>query len=93
MAASRLRLAHRNRDETRFFDPRNRAETELSYVCRRLAPASWGQISFLLDFEPRLCPCRGFPWKTVTKLDDILIFCCVSGFFAGVVVAVATLPG
>jgi len=31
MAASRLRLAHRNRDETRFFDPRNRAETELSY--------------------------------------------------------------
>jgi hypothetical protein len=28
----------------------------------------------------------------VTKLDDILIFCCLSGFFAGLVVAVATLP-
>jgi len=28
----------------------------------------------------------------MTKIDDILIFCCVSGFIAGVVVAVATLP-
>jgi hypothetical protein len=29
----------------------------------------------------------------VTKIDDILMFCCVSGFFAGVVVAAATLLG
>jgi hypothetical protein len=29
----------------------------------------------------------------MTKTDDILMFCCVSGFFAGVVVAVATLLG
>ena len=26
------------------------------------------------------------------KVDDILMFCCVSAFFAGVVVAVTTLP-
>ena len=48
---------------------------------------------FLIDFGPRLIPCRGFSWKAMTKIDDILIFCCLSGFFAGVVVAVATLPG
>jgi hypothetical protein len=28
----------------------------------------------------------------MTKIDDILMFFCVSGFFAGVVVAVTTLP-
>ena len=28
----------------------------------------------------------------MTKIDDILMFCCVGGFFAGVVVAVTTLP-
>jgi hypothetical protein len=28
----------------------------------------------------------------VTRLDDFLILCCLSGFFAGLVVAVATLP-
>jgi hypothetical protein len=26
------------------------------------------------------------------KIDDVLMFFCVSGFFAGVVVAVTTLP-
>jgi len=30
--------------------------------------------------------------KTMTAIDDILMFVCVSGFFAGVVVAVTTLP-
>jgi hypothetical protein len=30
--------------------------------------------------------------NTMTKIDDILMFFCVSGFFAGVVVAVTTLP-
>jgi hypothetical protein len=30
--------------------------------------------------------------NTMTKVDDILMFFCVSGFFAGVVVAVTTLP-
>jgi hypothetical protein len=29
----------------------------------------------------------------MTKIDDFLIFCCLSGFLAGVVVAVATLSG
>jgi hypothetical protein len=28
----------------------------------------------------------------MAKIDDILMFCCISGFFAGVVVAVTTLP-
>jgi hypothetical protein len=28
----------------------------------------------------------------MTKVDDILIFFCVSGFFTGIVVAVTTLP-
>ena len=28
----------------------------------------------------------------MTKVDDILMFFCVSGFFAGIVVAVTTLP-
>jgi hypothetical protein len=44
-------------------------------------------LEVLIDLEPRLAHCRGFSWKTVAKLDDILIFCCLSG-----VVAVATLP-
>ena len=26
------------------------------------------------------------------KVDDILMFCCVSAFFAGAIVAVTTLP-
>jgi hypothetical protein len=30
--------------------------------------------------------------NTMAKVDDILMFFCVSGFFAGVVVAVTTLP-
>jgi hypothetical protein len=29
---------------------------------------------------------------TMTKVDDILMFFCISGFFAGVAVAVTTLP-
>jgi hypothetical protein len=28
----------------------------------------------------------------MTKIDDVLMFFCVSGFFAGVAVAVTTLP-
>ena len=28
----------------------------------------------------------------MTKVDDILMFCCVSAFFAGVIAAVTTLP-
>jgi len=28
----------------------------------------------------------------MTKVDDILMLCCVSAFFAGVVAAVTTLP-
>jgi len=28
----------------------------------------------------------------MTKIDDVLMFFCVSGFFVGVVVAVTTLP-
>jgi hypothetical protein len=59
---------------------------------RHLAPLGGLDLN-LMEFEPRLCPCRGFSWATVTKIDDILMFCCVSGFFAGVLVAVATLPG
>jgi hypothetical protein len=60
--AAQFASSRRNgqRDETKFFDARNRAETELSYVLSRLAPASWGKISFLIDFEPRLALCRGF---------------------------------
>jgi hypothetical protein len=30
--------------------------------------------------------------NAMTKLDDFLMFCCVSAFFAGVVIAVTTLP-
>jgi len=30
--------------------------------------------------------------NTMTKADDILAFFCVSAFFAGLVIAVATLP-
>jgi hypothetical protein len=46
----------------------------------------------LIDFEPRLALAGALSWDTMTKIDNILIFCCISGIFAGVVVAVATLP-
>jgi hypothetical protein len=74
------------RDETKFFDARNSAETELPYDSLVWAP-SWGQGSTSSTLAPA-CSCRGFSWKTVTKIDDFLIFCCLSGFLAGVVVAV-----
>jgi hypothetical protein len=28
----------------------------------------------------------------MTAVDDILMFCCMSAFFAGIAIAVATLP-
>jgi hypothetical protein len=38
-------------------------------------------------------PSRYLPeGDAMTKVDDFLMFCCVSAFFAGVVIAVTTLP-
>ena len=120
-------------DETKFFDTRNTAETELSYGSKpssttprgarflhRLEPARplpglflmanaeapiWLDFIFCLRtgltpsptngctraaFAPPSCPpSQG---DTMTKVDDILMFCCVSAFFAGVIAAVTTLP-
>jgi hypothetical protein len=79
-------------DETKFCDPRNRAETELPYTSTRSGPLVGPDLN-LIDFEPRLAALAGaFSWNTMAKIDDILIFCCVSGFLAGVIVAVKTLP-
>jgi len=52
------------------------------------AAEKWLQESRLLH-HPRADHYRG---NAMTKVDDVLIFCCVSAFFAGVVVAVTTLP-
>jgi hypothetical protein len=41
-----------------------------------------------LDHRRVQYPERG----VMTKVDDILMFCCVSSFFAGIVIAVTTLP-
>jgi hypothetical protein len=54
---------------------------------------SWGQDLNLIDLEPRLALAGALSWNTMAKIEDILMFCCVSGFLAGVVIAVTTLPG
>jgi hypothetical protein len=80
------------RDETKFVDARNSAETEMPYSLEHVAIPRGLDLN-LIDFEPRLALAEALSWNTVTKIDNILMFCCVSGFFAGVVVAVATLLG
>ena len=42
------------RDETKFFDARNSAETEVPYSSKPSGTPSWGLDVNLIDFEPRL---------------------------------------
>jgi hypothetical protein len=47
------------RDETKFFDARNSAETEMPYSSKPSSP-SWGQALNLIDLEPRLAIAGAF---------------------------------
>jgi hypothetical protein len=58
-----------------------------------LASPLGARILNLIDLEPRVALAGALSWKTMAKIEDILMFCCVSGFLAGIVIAVTTLPG